>query len=55
MSFSLHAARDALMGGLFADTAQADPARPSLALDMLSDWLPYRALRYSPAPSSNAR
>ena len=55
MSFSFHAARDALMGGLFADTAQADPARLSLALDMLSDWLPYRAFDEGAGLYRNAR
>jgi len=55
VSLSLHAARDALTGGLFADTARADHARPSLALDMLSDWLPYRAFDEGAGLYRNAR
>ena len=42
MTLSFAAARDALLAGLFGDTRQADHARPRFALDMLSDWLPYR-------------
>ena len=40
MNRSLASARDALLSGLFGDARQADHARPSFALDMLSDWLP---------------
>ena len=42
MSFSFAAARSAVMAGLFADTDLAERAHAPLALDMLSDWLPYR-------------
>src|SRR5690606_32776085 len=42
VSFSLGAARDAVLSGLFADTDRAEHARAPLMLDMLSDWLPYR-------------
>ena len=42
MTYSLAKARDALMGSLFAYTAAAEKPRAGFALDMLSDWLPYR-------------
>ena len=42
MNLSLASARDALLSGLFGDARQADHARPCIALDMLSNWLPYR-------------
>lgn len=42
MNFSFAAARSAVMAGLFADTDLAERTHAPLALDMLSDWLPYR-------------
>ncbi|WP_299310178.1 type IV secretion system protein TraC [uncultured Croceicoccus sp.] len=42
MNLSFAAARDALMAGLFADTDRAEKGAAHFALDMLSDWLPYR-------------
>ena len=55
MTYSLKTARDALLGGLFADTTGPDPDRPSLHLDMLSDWLPYRVFDDGPRLYRNAR
>jgi len=42
VTFSISAARDAVLAGLFADTDRAEAKRASFALDMLSDYLPYR-------------
>ena len=55
MNRSLASARDALLSGLFGDARQADHARPSFALDMLSDWLPYRVYDESAGLYRNAR
>ena len=54
MNRSLASARDALLSGLFGDARQADHARPSFALDMLSDWLPYRVYDEGPGLYRNA-
>ena len=54
MNLSLASARDALLAGLFGDARQADHARPSFALDMLSDWLPYRVYDEGPGLYRNA-
>ena len=55
MTLSLTKARGALLTGLFSDTASPDPARPHLAIDMLSDWLPYRAFDEGTRLYCNAR
>ncbi|WP_420607472.1 type IV secretion system protein TraC [Novosphingopyxis sp.] len=55
MTLFLRQARDRLLGSLFGDTAQAEPARPALQLDMLSDWLPYRVFDEAPRLYRNAR
>ena len=47
MALSFATLRDRLLGGLLGDAEHAESARPSLLLDMLSDWLPYRV--YDPA------
>ena len=54
MNLSLASARDALLSGLFGDARQADHARPRFALDMLSDWLPYRVYDEGPGLYRNA-
>lgn len=54
MNLSLASARDALLSGLFGDARQADHARPSFALDMLSHWLPYRVYDEGPGLYRNA-
>ena len=55
MSFSLGAARSALLAGLFGDEAAPDKARAHFALDMLSDWLPYRVYDEAAKLYRNAR
>ena len=55
MSLSLATARNALLSGLFADTAKPESVRPQLAIDMLSDWLPYRAFDEEAQLYYNAR
>ncbi|MGB3723207.1 MAG: TraC family protein, partial [Pacificimonas sp.] len=42
MSFSAKTFGARLSGALFGDGDDGDAARPALALDMLSDYLPYR-------------
>ena len=55
MNFSFASARDQLLSGLFGDASAPDHGRPSLALDMLSDWLPYRVFDPGPRLYRNAR
>jgi len=55
MTLSLAKARNALLTGLFSDTASPDAPRPHLAIDMLSDWLPYRAFDEGTRLYCNAR
>ncbi|MEW4468461.1 type IV secretion system protein TraC [Parasphingorhabdus sp. JC815] len=55
MRFSLATARNALLSGLFADTAKPESVRPQMAIDMLSDWLPYRAFDEEAKLYYNAR
>ncbi len=43
MALSFANLRDRLLAGLLGDAEQAEAGRPRLLLDMLSDWLPYRA------------
>ena len=47
MSLSFATMKSGLLTGLFGDAREPEAARPSLALDMLSDYLPWRA--YDPA------
>ena len=47
MALSLNRLRDRLLAGLLGDAEQAEAGRPTLGLDMLCDWLPYRV--YDPA------
>ena len=54
MNLSLSSARDALLAGLFGDAKKADHAQPRFALDMLSDWLPYRVYDEGPGLYCNA-
>ncbi len=54
MDFSLGNARDRVLAGLFGDSRQPDHQRPSMALDMLSDWLPYRVFDPGPRLYRNA-
>ncbi len=54
MNLSLSSARDALLAGLFGDAKKADHAQPRFALDMLSDWLPYRIYDKGPGLYRNA-
>lgn len=55
MTYSLAKVREALMGSLFADTAAAEKPHMGFALDMLSDWLPYRVFDESAGLYRNAR
>ncbi|ATW03263.1 MAG: type IV secretion system protein TraC [Parasphingorhabdus sp.] len=55
MTLSLAKARSALLTGLFSDTASPDAPRPHLAIDMLSNWLPYRAFDEGTRLYCNAR
>ena len=55
MNFSIQSARAKLLSGLFGDHQTADHAKPSIALDMLSDWLPYRVFDTGPRLYRNAR
>ncbi|NRD89593.1 type-IV secretion system protein TraC, partial [Sphingopyxis sp. BSNA05] len=55
MTFSIPSARAKLLSGLFGDQKTADHAKPSIALDMLSDWLPYRVFDTGPRLYRNAR
>lgn len=55
MTLSLAKARSALLTGLFSDTASPDAPRPHLAINMLSDWLPYRAFDEGTRLYCNAR
>ncbi len=54
MNLSLSSARDALLAGLFGDAKRGDHAQPRFALDMLSDWLPYRVYDEGPGLYRNA-
>jgi conjugal transfer ATP-binding protein TraC len=42
MALSFAMLRDRVLAGLAGDAEHVEGARPSLGLDMLSDWLPYR-------------
>tara|TARA_R110000787_G_scaffold227800_2_gene335439 strand:+ start:8474 stop:11032 length:2559 start_codon:yes stop_codon:yes gene_type:complete len=55
MTLSLAKARGALLTGLFSDSDSPDAPRPHLAIDMLSDWLPYRAFDEGTRLYCNAR
>tara|TARA_B100000029_G_scaffold24979_1_gene24643 strand:+ start:29380 stop:32379 length:3000 start_codon:yes stop_codon:yes gene_type:complete len=54
VNLSLSSARDALLAGLFGDAKRGDHAQPRFALDMLSDWLPYRVYDEGPGLYRNA-
>jgi|TARA_R110000772_G_scaffold205498_2_gene315827 conjugal transfer ATP-binding protein TraC len=55
MTLSLAKARNALLTGLLSDSDSPDAPRPHLAIDMLSDWLPYRAFDEGTRLYCNAR
>jgi conjugal transfer ATP-binding protein TraC len=55
MRLSLATLRDRLLAGLLGDAESAEPGRPALALDMLSDWLPYRVYNPTSRLFLNAR
>src|SRR5690606_37772211 len=54
-TFSIPSARAKLLSSLFGDSRTADHAKPGIALDMLSDWLPYRVFDSGPRLYRNAR
>ncbi len=55
MNFSFTAARDQFLSGIFGDASAPDHERPSLGLDMLSDWLPYRIFDTGPRLYKNSQ
>ena len=55
MALSLNRLRDRLLAGLLGDAEHAEAGRPTLGLDMLCDWLPYRVYDPSQRLYVNAR